>query len=989
MDIIPAGTLTFLFTDVEGSSVLWEQFPSQMKLALETHDKTMRREIESSNGFVFKTVGDAFCATFSRPLNAVNAAVSIQRELSSKDWDQAVIKVRMALHSGTAEERDGDYFGPTLNRTARLEAAAHGGQIILSSATRELIIDHLPPDYGLVELGEISLRNLERPESVYQLTAPKLEKNFSPLKTDEKSPNNLPPMLTTFIGRQNELSEIKSLIRDNRLLTLLGPGGIGKTRISIQVSKTILKSFTDGIWFIDLGAITNSDYIFKKMAEALRIGGETSITQEQNVTNYLKRRSVLLLLDNCEHMIENCAKAAHTILINCPDAKILATSRSPLKIMGEVNFHVPALALPDLNSRTVEKLNTYDSARLFIERATRINSRFSVSNTSAPALAQICVWLDGLPLALELAAGKTRMFALPDILENLKNSNRLLRSNDINLQPRQRNLLSLVDWSYQLLTTEEKQVLNRLSVFNGTWNFDAAEALCLTDVTINLPDEPLYYQFINKANIDLFSFFAPELSAIDFDMCFHSLVEKSLLTSERTESSQQFRMMVSIRDFARGKLKEAGDEEKSLERLLDYYILWTERLELETYRDMRDNVQKALLPQLGSIEKIIEWALKKEATQPRGMRLVGALHPLFRVFGLYNDGFKWANLYLNLPISFKYPLLRFKLLFSCAIFSSRLQIFEQGRDYADEAYTISLELKSEPALALALRARGLIYFFIDQKIAREALEKGISLGEKYQLSFWQTSNLMNLGLVYLREKNLSEGYNCIKMSYKLGKKFEMMSSMGLALTNIGSYHLCAGNYEESLESCNKAVVAFKKSEDRLHHSVAVFDLGISLRCLGRVAEAEQAFQESWRLADELGFFHGIERSIGLQAQMASLRQEDGKAAALLKEACGLHKNRPIDSHDVSYLIALSHTCHYLKYEQLALLLTAALEPLQETMSDVFPPCDIEKNSKILMELKNEFSTEEFKTEKERGQSLSFDELIDEIYNEVGFTDLQD
>ena len=410
----PKGTVTFLFTDIEGSTKLWEHNVPAMQAASARHDEIMKGAIEEHGGYVFKTVGDAFCAAFPTASDAIEASLGAQRTLLSEQWEQTgLLRVRMALHTGVAEERDGDYFGPPVNRVARLLSAAYGEQILLSLPAQDLVRDQLPTQTTLKDLGAHRLKDLFRPERVFQLSAPDLPAEFPPLRTLDAYRNNLPLQPTPFIGREKEVSEVcERLSRPEvRLLTLMGPGGTGKTRLALQAAAELTEQFEDGVSFVSLAAISDPQLVVPALAGTLGVkvaGGQPLL---QSFEDYLGEKCMLLLVDNFEQVLE-AAPVVTELLSGAPNLKVLATSRIPLRLYGEHEYAVPPLALPDPERLpSVESLTQYEAVRLFVERAQAAKADFSVTNEKAQAVAEICVRLDGLPLAIELAAARIKVLS--------------------------------------------------------------------------------------------------------------------------------------------------------------------------------------------------------------------------------------------------------------------------------------------------------------------------------------------------------------------------------------------------------------------------------------------------------------------------------------------------------------------------------------------------------------------------------------------------
>jgi predicted ATPase/class 3 adenylate cyclase len=547
---IPSGTITLLFTDVEGSTRLWEAEPEAMARALRRHDELLRAAIERAGGFVFKTVGDAFCAAFATPRAALDAAAAAQRGLAAEPWPTGrPIRVRMSLHTGVCEERDNDYFGPAVNRAARLEAVAHGGQVLVSGATAELLSDTLPGGVALRDLGLHRLKDLGRPERVYQLEAEFLAADFPPLASldNPELPNNLPGQLSAFVGREREVPEVRKLVESSRLVTLAGAGGCGKTRLALQAAAELLGEARDGVWFVDLAPLTEAGQIPDAVAAALGLtdpGGQPLL---ESLTESLREQEALILLDNCEHLIDDAAKLCGQLVRDCPRLRVLATSREPLGLDGEHVYRVPSLSLPPAEVEAVDEVAASDAVRLFVDRAQAHYSGFVLDEQAAPLVASVCRRLDGIPLALELAAARLSSMSIQQVSQRLDQRFRLLTGGSRNAMPRQQTLQAAVDWSFSLLSQSEREVLRRLSVFAGGFELEAAEVVCA----------------------------AGTVDAFDAADLLGSLVDKSLVVADRTLESVRYRTLETIRQYAAQELLRSGGEEEAVaarDRHAGYYL---------------------------------------------------------------------------------------------------------------------------------------------------------------------------------------------------------------------------------------------------------------------------------------------------------------------------------------------------------------------------------------------------------------------------------
>ncbi|HJR80326.1 MAG TPA: adenylate/guanylate cyclase domain-containing protein, partial [Anaerolineales bacterium] len=477
----PTGTVTFLFTDIEGSTKLAREFPERWESSRSRHHQILREAIESNSGFVFQIIGDAFCAAFHTAANAIKAAVEAQQRLQGEAWGEYVIRVRMGIHTGEAELRDDEYHGYlTLSLVQRIMSAGHGGQVLVSGATENLLRSQLLDNASLRDLGKHEFRDVPQPVRVFQVVASNLPVEFPALRTIHSHPNNLPTQLTSFVGREKELADIQKLLSDTHILTLIGPGGTGKTRISIQVASALLDIYPDGLWLVELAPILDPLLVPRVTARIMGLRDEPQRPVIDMLCDYLQEKKMLLILDNCEHLVDACARMADRILHAAPDVRILASSREALGIGGEVTYRVPSLGLPDIGHLpSVESLSQYEAVKLFIDRAKSAVPTFAVTNDNAPAVAQICHRLDGIPLAIELAAAKIRVLGTEQIAKRLDDRFRLLTGGSRTALERHQTLRAAIDWSYNLLPVAEQVLFRRLSVFIGGWTLEAAEAVCV------------------------------------------------------------------------------------------------------------------------------------------------------------------------------------------------------------------------------------------------------------------------------------------------------------------------------------------------------------------------------------------------------------------------------------------------------------------------------------------------------------------------------
>src|SRR5688572_30375387 len=480
MSTPPSGTVTFLFTDIEGSTKLAQKYPDKWESLRARHHAILQSAMDGHNGYVFQIIGDAFCVAFHTASDALNAAVEAQRELQKEAWEDKSITVRMGIHTGEAKVRDHEYQGYlTMSLVQRIMSAGHGGQILLSNVVENLLRGQLPNDVTLRDMGDHKFKDMIQPVRVYQAVSLDLQSDFPALRALDVFPNNIPTQLSSFIGREKELADVKKLLQNARILTLVGPGGTGKTRLSIQSARESLTEYPDGVWMVELAPILDPLLIPRTIAIAVGLREEPQRPIIDMLCDYLSEKKMLILLDNCEHLVDACAQMADRILHVASNLRILASSREALGIAGEVTYRVPSLGLPDLNHLPpVEALSQYEAVRLFIDRATSAVPTFAVTNDSAPSLAQICHRLDGIPLAIELAAAKIGVLSVEQIAKRLDDRFRLLTGGNRTALERHQTLRAAIDWSYNLLPPLEQTLFCRLSIFVDGWMLEAAEYVC-------------------------------------------------------------------------------------------------------------------------------------------------------------------------------------------------------------------------------------------------------------------------------------------------------------------------------------------------------------------------------------------------------------------------------------------------------------------------------------------------------------------------------
>ena len=928
----PSGTVTFLFTDIEGSTRLAQEHPREMPELLARHNAILYQSIEAHHGFVFRIVGDSFSAAFATASDALSAALEAQRSLQNESWSLAPIKVRMGIHTGPAQVKDdaqgASYEGyGTLALTQRIMSVGHGGQILLSQTTHDLVKDSLPDGAELRDMGERRLKDIVRLEHIYQVVAPDLLSEFPPLATLETINHNLPAQLTSFIGREGELTEARQFVASTRLLTFIGPGGTGKTRLSLQVAAEQIPEFKDGVWLVELSQLADPTYVLSTIASTLHLREVQGVPLLETVTDYLRGKELLLILDNCEHLIETCARLSDHFLHASPKLKIIASSREALGISGETVYRVPSLSLPpDLEVlRDAEDLThdllRYEATRLFVERGIKANPQFTLTRNNAPSVVQVCERLDGIPLAIELAAARLKLFTPQQIAERLDDRFKLLTGGSRTALPRQQTLRALIDWSYLTLNQTEQGVLRRLAVFSGGWTFEAAEAV------------------------------AGEIEAMEG---LSGLVNKSLVNMEEREGASRYRYLETIRQYAMEKLLESGDAVNARDCHLRYFmeltraaeehfrtsqrLLWLNRLEVE-----HDNIRSAL-----------GWAL--ESDPEAALRMVCSL-PVFWLSRSYlSEGSNWCQAAISraeaLPQSAPDPdakdrlAVRAQAYVTLAVLASNHGDHHTGRNAAREAVALARQLGDPLLLARALDFLGLSSAFLgDAALAFASLHESEAL--------------------------------CRKFNYK-----EQLASVLLSLVYV-TMEIHGPKATDQLQSYLEESLVL--SQGSVDPEAAVRTEGI----LARLAFSRGDLAEARKHADLMLEFHremGDQRSvIGHQSDMAHVARQRGN----YEEALALYRETLPDWQKIGHRGAVAHQLECMAFiakaqeqGERALKLMSAAEALRAASSSPRTPQERIEYERELAGLRAGMDEKTLDLLWAEGQSMNMEQAIDLALSET-------
>jgi predicted ATPase/class 3 adenylate cyclase/Tfp pilus assembly protein PilF len=934
----PTGTVTFLLTDVEGSTRHWEEHPDAMRAALEMHDAVMRDGVESAGGMILKSrgEGDSVFAVFARARDAVAAALRLQLALNGAAWpDGARLRVRMAAHTGEAIEREGDYYGPAVNRAARLRSAAHGGQVLVSAATVEVVGELVSGDAGLLDLGPHRLQDLVREEHVYQLTHPELPSEFPPLKTLSARPNNLPAQPTRLVGREDELKRAKELVCSPgvRLVTFVGPAGIGKTRFAVQVAAELVESFPGGAWFVSLVPVRDAAGVLPEIAKELAVREEPGQARVKQVAQRLRGLRTVLVLDNYEHVIE-AATVAADLLAACSELTVLATSREPLRLRGEYEVLVPTLPVPG-RAATEEDIERFDAVQLFVERAWAADASFRLEPGDAPAVAEICARLDGLPLAIELAAARVKVFAPKALLARLDSRLRLLTGGARDLPERHRTLRGAIEWSYELLSEPERVLLRRLAVFAEGCTLDAAEAVC------------------------------GEALGADVTEGMVSLVERSLLRRAGAMGDEpRFEILSTIREFALEKL-EASSETAAVAA---HHAAWYVSLAEEASGALRGAAQASWLDRLEREHANLRAALDTLEGADDFARLTAALAGFWTIRGHLTEG----RAYLERALTNVTDMaLRVRLLKSAgevmrlqadgdgarrcyAEALAMCRVSDDSRGAADATIGLGVvaEMRGDEAGARALYEEALAIFTElgddrgivhasnnlailawlegDHEVAREQYRRCLDVARRLGDALLVASMLNNLGGVAYERADLREARKLYEESLTIRRRLGDRRGIAEALNNLGGVALDADEadeagtlFEESISIAreldvpevlalglmNLGEVARTQHDldraeallgealdirrtvgDRRGAAEVLAELGAAARARGDGAAARSLLEEALHDAREVGAAGTVSRALAELASLAAAAGDTAEAARLAEEALGVARD---------------------------------------------------------------------------------------------------
>lgn len=945
---LPSGTITLLFTDIEGSTKLARTHPKTWESLLANHHTVLQKAIESNNGYVFQIIGDAFSASFHNAGDALKAALTAQQSLQTEDWGDVTVRVRMGIHTGEAELQDnGQYHGyRTLSLVQRIMSSGYGGQVLISGPTENLLRGALPDDVELLDMGRHNLKDSPQAVRMFQMVAPNLLKDFPSLRTINMFPNNLPIQLTSFVGREKELAEVANLLQNNHMLTLIGPGGTGKTRLSIQAGRNIFNQFPDGVWLVEFAPILDPLLVPHTTASALGLRDDPQRPVIDMLCDYLRQKKMLIILDNCEHLVDACAQTADRIMHVSQDVRILASSREALGIAGEIPYSVPSLGLPDIDHLpSMESLSEFEAIKLFIHRATSAVPSFTVTNENAPALAQICHRLDGIPLAIELAAAKIHVLSVEQIARRLDDRFKLLTGGSRTVLERHQTLRAAVDWSYNLLHPKEQILFRRFSVFMGGWTLEAAESVCGDESTSSV------------------------LGSEDVLDLLEQLIHKSLVIKEEKYGESRFHMLETIRQYAREKLVEAGQEGDIRTRHLAYFVKLAGQAEPELHRANQLQWLEKLSAEFDNIRTALEWAVKSDATT--GLQLIVDSAWFWLARSDRSEANRWLTQLLE-----RHAEADAMHAYALGLHSHvkvSVRDLTQANLLASQTLELARTLSNKEVEAFGLWSLGVIAGHqSDHGRSIPQLEQSLVLYRELGNTFGQAQALFVLG-AFVTDRERAKTH--LMESLKLHRELENLSGIGIVLKELANLEIWESDFLQSAQRLEEARSIFHQLGDHINEASV-------LLCYGRLAfaqadypRARAYYEESIALGEMSGDYFDSQWT---RANMAYAALKEGDMA----QACRLFEISIQGFQEINNTIGVvfaieglaSLHCNQNQPEYTARLFGWA-DATREKIRDLRPPteqADVDKDIAACLAMMGEVA---FSETYEEGRKMTFDEAV--------------
>ena len=941
----PTGIVTFLFTEIENSTLLAQEHSKIYQTVLEKHDKILTDTIEINNGFIFKKVGDAFCICFNNEEDAVNASIEIQKRITAEDNGKVKIKVRIGIHKGEAEYINRDYMGyVTLSRSQRIMSVANGEQILI---TKEIYnsLTNSNSLYSFRDLGKRILKNIILPEHIYQILAEGIPSDFPPLNILDARQNNLPSQLTNFIGRKKEIEDIKKLFPDTRMLTLTGTGGTGKTRLALQIASEFLDEFENGVWIIELSPITDPELIVKEISNVLNLKENPGTDNLELLKEFLKDKKILLIFDNSEHLLSRCSPLAEALLTFCAGLKIISTSREAFNISGEIIYRVPPLSLPvNIKIETAETLMEFESVKFFLDRAVSVNSNFKLTNENIYIVAELCKKLDGIPLAIELASKRVTILTVEKIYDRLTDRFKLLTGGNSTALPRQKTLRALIDWSYDLLNFNEQLLLQRLSVFQGGWSLEAAEQICCDE----------------------------SIDDIDLLDLMNSLLDKSLINFIEENGKTRYGMLETIKVYSMEKLT---DKLNDYQKHIDYYLKLTDydfhiqngTGQIEWLRIIKSEIDNIRI----CIQRALDFKLNEAALIAINM------HDFWSKKGYFSEGFETLLKVLeslHAEDKMTEAKLKEKLAGMC-YYEGKFELLEK---YSTEALNYFKESGNIKGIVECLNLISVKYYIEGkEKEVVKILEEALILCEEINSDSLKANILINLaGSIQI----LGDRQRAIALkeeSLLLHRKDNNESSVAIGLLSLSVSELKINkDIKKAIQYSEESITISRLIEDNYPISLNLIHLGsIMLLYEKNYLQAEYLLQEGYRTAKKFGYtmnLYPVRIFLGI---LYTENNETEKSFGFYEEYLTDRLNSGFEYFIKDVFTGISNIKLKEKQYIKASVFSGIVNQLSDKSKFKSLSSKISINKDDLDLMKENFSEEEYLKNFEIGKSMSLDEAI--------------
>lgn len=943
---LPTGTVTFLFTDIEGSTRMLQELGDQWADVLQDQRRLMRGAIAENRGVELGTEGDSFFVVFASATDAAQAVVSAQQALAAHAWaGQKPVRVRMGLHTGEARRVADDYVGLDVHRAARIAASGHGGQVVISDSVYALVEKTLPSGVSVRDLGEHRLKDLPRPEHLYQLDIDGLPTEFPPLKTLDVRKNNLPLQLTNFLGRGAELVELKTLLGRGRLLTLVGTGGIGKTRLAIELATEVLEDFAH-VWLAELASVSDAGLVAQTLMTAIDVREQAGRGPIDALIDYFGSKAALVVLDNCEHLLEPCALLAESLLQACPKVKVIATSREELGVPGEIRWRVPSLPVPDpARLPALEQVAESAAVALFVDRARAASPSFELTKDNAPLVVQVCQRLDGIPLAIELAARRLSLLSLPQMITRLNDRFRLLTGGGRTALPRQQTLRAAIDWSHDLLSQDERTLLRRVSIFSGGFTVELAEEICA---------------------------WAP-LDPADVLDLLGMLVSKSLVAAEQVETGQRYRLLETIRDYAAERARMVAEDGELQNRHRRHFLARAEEAERELHGPEQLRWFDLIDSEIANFRAAFDCCLASEDADA-ALRIAAGLGLYWRARGHFTEGRGWLERALA-PNDAAPATLRAKAMSWGSYLAIYQGAYTQAQIRGEESLNLYRAAEDGWGMGFALQVLGAVALNQDDyptaaQLEEESVRHLRRTGDTDGLGL----SYVYLGVVALRRGEYTLAMGLLEQALLNFREVGDMRRVSIALRIMGEVELCQGHYTPATTLLDESLGLVRSAKDRVDLGLVVYLLGQAARAAEDYPRAGVLFEESLALARE--FNDTLSAGLAL-CELATVARQMGstdEAVALLEESLGTFEPRE-KFGIVACLHGLAMVAAQQGAAERAARLFGATHKLREELGAPIAPFERDEYDQEVGRVQTQLGGSEFVRLLAEGRNLTADEAV--------------